>query len=104
MSAEDRLAWFRRIVRDTVQVHHAAPPLGAVQACASCTMVLQDNRPWYTGRVAVPAGTERHGPSWWPAGALVGKLGGMSYLVGEDDHGQPRRLDPQMERLCNGVN
>jgi hypothetical protein len=81
-----------------IEVHSAAPPLGPVQTCMACWRIIQDNRPWYEGRVAVPPGQDDRGPSWWPAGALVGKSHGMTYLV------EGRPLHTPLERLCNGAN
>jgi hypothetical protein len=95
----DGLGRLKDVLHHRFQVHRAAPPLGTAQVCVLCFRVLQDNRPWYEGRVAVPTGQEQGGPTWWPTGALVGKLGGMTYLAAED-----RPLDPSHECLCNGVN
>jgi hypothetical protein len=86
-------------------VHVAGEPGGDhVQRCVPCGAVLTDNRPWWEGRVAVPEGSERDGPSWWPAGALVATDkthdgrphpgGSMTYAVDPT-----RRLDND-ERPC----
>jgi hypothetical protein len=84
-------------VKPPAQVHVAAPPRGMVQSCVQCALILQDNRPWYHGGVAVPDGQPNTGPSWWPTGARVARLTGMAYLVEDRD-----LLDH--ERLCNGAN
>jgi len=84
-------------------VHVASAPVGATQSCAACDFVLTDNSAWFEGRVAVPAGDDSRGPSWWPNGAQVAtdktatSRGGMTYLV--DD----RPLDDD-ERYCAGAN
>lgn len=85
-------------------VHVAAAPVGLTQTCA-CGWVLADAAPWAEGRVAVPDGSERDGPGWWPTGARVATdkatptSGGMSYVLNPDD--RPLADD---ERLCGATN
>lgn len=78
-------------------VHTAAPPVGPVQTCAACGHTLQDNTPWYEGRVAVPEGQENDGPPWWPAGERIAQLGACTFVL------PARPLEPD-ERLCAGAN
>lgn len=83
-------------------VHTAAPPVGVVQLCASCGLVLMDNTSWVEGRVAVLEGDTR-GLVWWPTGAQVAtdKTGdrapSMTYVV--NPPGRPLAAD---ERMCGG--
>lgn len=78
-------------------VHTAGPPVGAIQACAACGHVLQDNAAWFEGRVAVLEGQEHDGPMWWSTGALIAELGICTAMLPD------RPLDPD-ERLCGGAN
>lgn len=54
-----------------VLVHVAGEPQpDHLQRCVPCGTVLNDNRSWWAGTVAVMDGDDT-GPSWWPVGALV---------------------------------
>ncbi len=80
---------------EPLRVHVAAPPVGMVQRCAACQVVLMDNTGWTNGTVAVVEGDDQ-GLSWWPAGERIAtdktpeRRASITYVVGagrdlEDD-------------------
>ena len=78
-------------------VHTAGTPLGAIQTCTGCGHVLQDNAPWFEGRVAIPEDQDDTGPSWWPVGQRIAQLGSCTITLPD----RPLEAD---ERLCAGAN
>lgn len=84
-------------------VHVAARPGDDhLQRCVACGWTLADNQGWWSAEgVAVWSDGAGHaGPSWWPAGALIGTdktaatRGGMTYV---HPTGRPLGAD---ERAC----
>ncbi|WP_341719948.1 hypothetical protein QQG74_09680 [Micromonospora sp. FIMYZ51] len=88
---------------DPFKVHIAAPPVGLVQRCAACQLVLMDNTAWVEGRVAVIEGDDA-GPSWWPVGERIAtdkteaRQPSITYVVAAG-----RTLDDD-EQPCAGSN
>lgn len=78
-------------------VHTAGNPLGAVQSCAACGHILQDNTGWAEGRVEVEESWGDRGPVWFPAGERVAEFGNCTVTLPD----RPLEAD---ERLCAGAN